>query len=100
MCGDSPGTVETYSEQVCIPLEGRVICIDKCIHHIISALNAGGVRTHACCCGHNDLIGNIVLEDGRWIGIFESEEEWVAANNAVKAKDGVVITYAGISAKD
>lgn len=64
MCGDSPGGKKTYEEQVMMPLNGKVVCIDRCIHQIIAALNAGGVRTVACCCGHGKK-GRIDLEDGR-----------------------------------
>lgn len=39
--------------------------IDKCIAPIVQALNDGGIRTIACCCGHKRGFGNIVLEDGR-----------------------------------
>ena len=35
-----------------MPLSGRVECIDFCIHQIVAALNAGGVRTVGSCCGH------------------------------------------------
>ena len=62
---DEPGGVKTYANQACLPLNGRVICIDWCIHHIVTALNAGGVRTVACCCGHGQFDGRIDLEDGR-----------------------------------
>ena len=54
-----------------MPLAGRVRCIDYCIHRIIAALNAGGVRTMASCCGHRQMPGRIDLEDGRVLAIFE-----------------------------
>ena len=63
-----------------MPLNGRVQCIDYCIHHIVAALNAGGVRTVASCCGHGKMKGNIMLEDGRTLIILdttpETMEEW------------------------
>lgn len=52
-------------EQVKLPLGGRVVNIDTCIHPLIAALNAGGVLTKACCCGHGFHPGVIILEDGR-----------------------------------
>ena len=52
---DSPGGKITFRNQVCMPLNGRVQCIDFCIHKIVAALNAGGVRTLASCCGHGKL---------------------------------------------
>ena len=74
MCGDSCGSAKTYSEQVCMPLNGKVRCIDKCIHRIVACLNAGGVRTVACCCGHKDQHGRIDLEDGRVLVVMNKEE--------------------------
>ena len=75
---DGPGGKKTYKHQVCMPINGKVQCIDSCIHHIVAALNAGGVRTVASCCGHGKMKGNI-LEDGRVLIIQktpESMEEW------------------------
>jgi len=65
MCGSSPGAVDTFAEQVCMPINGRVQCIDRCIHQIVAALNAGGVGTIASCCGHGKMVGTIMLSDGR-----------------------------------
>ena len=59
---DSPGGEKTLRNQVCMPLNGRVQCIDFCIHHIVAALNAGGISTVASCCGHGKMKGNIILE--------------------------------------
>lgn len=83
MCGDKCGSAATYREQVCMPLNGKVSMIDRCIHQIIASLNAGGVNTVACCCGHGDQIGSIVLSDGRWFGIFNNKEEWEVADQAI-----------------
>ena len=76
---DSPGGTQTLKNQVCLPLNGRVQCIDFCIHHIVAALNAGGISTVASCCGHGEMKGNIILEDGRVLVIQkkpESMEDW------------------------
>ncbi|MCY4429210.1 MAG: hypothetical protein OXC11_02305, partial [Rhodospirillales bacterium] len=66
--------------QACLPLNGRVRCIDWCIHQIVAALNAGGVETTASCCGHEEMNGSITLADGRVLVIFpttpESTDEW------------------------
>ena len=43
--------------------------IDKCIAPIVRALNDGGIRTNACCCGHGGE-GRIDLYDGRILKIF------------------------------
>jgi hypothetical protein len=61
------GTMGAYTDVVTMPLNGRVRTIDRCIHQLIAALNAGGVETVACCCGHGDKVGNILLGDGRTI---------------------------------
>ena len=62
---DSPGGKKTYKNQISMPINGRVRCIDRCIHQIVAALNAGGIGTVASCCGHEEMNGNIILEDGR-----------------------------------
>ena len=65
---------------MCLPLNGKVRSIDHCIHHIVAALNAGGVRTVGSCCGHGTKKGNIILEDGRVLLILPSTpasmDEW------------------------
>ncbi len=38
---------------------------DPCLEPIVRALNEGGVRTVASCCGHGRSHGNIALADGR-----------------------------------
>ena len=73
---DTPGGEKTYKHQACLPLNRRVRCIDFCIHHIVAALNAGGVDTVSCCCGHKQKPGFIELQDGRWLIISETEPPW------------------------
>lgn len=63
-CDDFGGR-KTFENQVCMPINGKVQCIDNCIHHIVAALNAAGLQTIASCCGHNKIDGIISLEDGR-----------------------------------
>ena len=70
-----------------MPLDGRVQCIDYCIHHIVAALNAGGVRTVASCCGHGKMDGNIILEDGRVLLIQRTPETMKAWKAAVSFND-------------
>ena len=74
---DSPGGKETFQNQVCMPLNERVQCIDFCIHKIIAALNAGGVRTLASCCGHGKIPGRIDLECGRVLIITDTPDQLV-----------------------
>ena len=59
---DSPGGERTLRNQVCMPINGRVQCIDYCIHHIVAALNAAGIGTVASCCGHGTMHGRIDLD--------------------------------------
>lgn len=73
-CDGECGSVATYAGQAAIPINGKVRGIDWCIHHIVAALNAGGVTTVACCCGHGQQRGRIDLEDGRILWIEEKGE--------------------------
>lgn len=74
MCGTTPGSKETYAEQVQLPLGGRVRSIDRCIHHLVAALSAGGCETVACCCGHGKQDGRIDLADGRVLVIMSETD--------------------------
>ena len=75
---DTPGGEKTCKHQVCLPLNGKVQCLDRCIHHIVAALNAGGVQTKGSCCGHQEIPGHIMLSDGRWLTITKTEPSWVS----------------------
>ena len=70
---DNCGGKETYANQAMMPINGKVRCIDWCIHQIVAALNAGGVETFASCCGHGEQDGNIILEDRRVLIIKAAE---------------------------
>ena len=72
---DMPGGVKTFENQVPMPLNGRVQCIDHCVAHLVAALNAANIRTVASCCGHQQMAGRIDLEDGRVLAIIEDLEE-------------------------
>lgn len=39
--------------------------VDRCIASIVQALQDGGIKTVAACCGHGGSPGTIVLADGR-----------------------------------
>lgn len=41
------------------------VCVDACIAGMIEALWTAGIRTRACCCGHNGLFGppSVFLDD-------------------------------------
>jgi len=53
---------------------GGVWC-DPCLVPIVKALNDGGVRTVASCCGHGKRPGTIALADGRWLVIAADRAE-------------------------
>lgn len=57
-----PGTPERHGRD-------GVWC-DPCLAPLIRALNDGGVRTVASCCGHGAVPGSIILADGRWLMIL------------------------------
>lgn len=48
---------------------------DPCIAAVIYALNAGGVKTIASCCGHGRRPGFIALVDGRVLVLARSLDE-------------------------
>ena len=52
----------------------KKVGIDSCIASIIKVLNAGGIRTDYCCCGHGEKDGVILLHDGRVLMIRSAEE--------------------------
>lgn len=49
--------------------------VDACIADIVEALIAAGIYTSGCCCGHGEIVGNIILEDGRVITVEFPEWE-------------------------
>ena len=73
---DEPGGIKTYEHQVSMSINGRVQCIDYCIHRIIASLNAGGVETVASCCGHQKFPGHVMLQDGRKLLLVEPGESF------------------------
>lgn len=46
--------------------------VDACIAPIINALNAAGIYTANCCCGHGKAPGWIALHDGRELWIINT----------------------------
>jgi hypothetical protein len=46
-------------------INGKDRSIDSCIFDLVKALNDGGCKTVACCCGHGRSQGDIALADGR-----------------------------------
>lgn len=74
---DGFGSAKTYANQACLPINGKVQCIDWCIHQIVAALNAGGIETEACCCGHGKIDGIISLKDGRHLVIKKELPDFI-----------------------
>lgn len=74
-CDGQHSSPKTYRNMVNIPVNGRVECVDHCIHRIVAALNAGGVVTRGTCCGHGEMIGRIDLWDGRVLFLPRNKEE-------------------------
>lgn len=75
---DGLGTAKTYRNQVAMPVAGKVVCVDNCIHRIVAALNAANVRTVASCCGHKKMLGRIDLwgnEDERTVLLICNRED-------------------------
>jgi hypothetical protein len=64
----------TYECQVPMAINGRRCDIDLCIADIVAALNAANITTEASCCGHGQIDGSIVLEDGRELVVREFKE--------------------------
>lgn len=50
---------------VTLDIGSRPVDVDSCIATLVLALNGGGLRTVASCCGHGNRPGNIALADGR-----------------------------------
>ncbi len=67
---------------------GRLASIDPCVAAIVIALNKGGVKTVACCCGHGRSPGNIMLADGRELIIAENYEQGRAVESAFHDNHG------------
>lgn len=68
------GAMGTYEDTVCLPLGGKIRTIDRCVHHLVAALSAGGCETVACCCGHGKQDGRIDLADGRVLVIMSETD--------------------------
>ena len=77
MCNHSPNR-----EAAMVKISPGVWC-DPCIESLIRALNDGGVRTVASCCGHHQTLGNIALADGRQLFIAASFDEAALVSTAL-----------------
>lgn len=68
---------------------GQIRSIDKCLVPLVQALNAAGMPTAACCCGHGHIPGVVSLRDGREILITDED-----GRGRFLASFGVTITGA------
>ncbi len=59
------------------------IWCDPCIYRLVKALNDGGLRTIASCCGHGEKAGVISLADGRELLILPDYETTRLAERAI-----------------
>ncbi len=69
------------------------IDVDECISSIVQALNIAGIETVASCCGHGNLLGNIILKDNRVIEIHPDFNIWIEqqkANNTVNIHGEII----------
>ena len=48
--------------------------IDSCIAPIVNALQEGGIDMRGSCCGHNEVSGQIALQDGRLLVALNKED--------------------------
>lgn len=86
------GRLGSYEDCVMMPVRGRVVEIDRCISHIVAALNAANLTTVASCCGHGIMPGRITLEDGRELLVTTTEEAQAACERAHKRSDARLAT--------
>lgn len=92
MCGKPPreryNVDDELADRVFLPIGGRVVGIDACIHRIVAALNSGGVPTAGCCCGHGEYLSDIALVDGRYLLILPDAKTAHYAHKVLKSNGG------------
>jgi hypothetical protein len=66
--------IGTYDHTVPMPIKGKVQYVDYCISSIVAALNAANIITVNSCCGHGEMEGSIILEDGRELTVKKFKE--------------------------
>lgn len=49
----------------------KAVGVDKCIADMVRALNDGGVKTVASCCGHGKIPGTIILADDQHLLLLD-----------------------------
>ncbi len=73
---------------------------DPCLAPIVKALNDGGVRTVASCCGHGATLGSIALADGRVLAIEPTLADFMGRPKSLDAAPGAVATIQRKAAAD
>lgn len=48
--------------------------IDSCIASLVQSLQEGGIDMRGSCCGHGKSVGEIILQDGRSLVIWNRDE--------------------------
>lgn len=66
--------IGTYDHCVTMPVNGKVVCVDYCVSHMVAALNAAGIVTTNSCCGHGKINSTIILEDDTFLVLMSREE--------------------------
>jgi hypothetical protein len=56
--------------------------IDACIAPLVEALQRGGIEMRGSCCGHGRQPGEIHLQDGRMLLVFETADQGWAVRDA------------------
>jgi len=64
----------TYEHCVPMAVNGRVVYVDYCIARLVAALEAGGFRPVASCCGHGKMPGSVLLEDRTNVVMLTDEQ--------------------------
>jgi len=77
----------SYDHTVPQDARGWRIETDLCIADIVAALNAANIPTEASCCGHGEMLGSILLEDGRHILVCPDLETGVEVNKEYWIKE-------------
>jgi len=57
------------------------VAIDSCISDIVQALENNNIYMLGSCCGHNEDVGSIALQDGRILIITDSKINWIEITN-------------------
>ncbi len=64
----------TFECDVPMPINRRRQDVDYCVADIVAALNAANITTIGSCCGHDQVDGDITLEDGRVLKILNVKQ--------------------------